>query len=131
MATGIPPHVEAMSKIEDLTNLIRQEREDRLVHYENVKIAIVDKIEEVSEANGQITHPSVIKMFDEFGAKIESTISSKIDAVLCAIQNSNRGGRIEDGVDVNIDAELAIIVNRGPKGRIWSYRGRFWSVPES
>ena len=43
MATGIPPHVEAMSKIEDLTNLIRQERDDRLVHYENVKIAIVDK----------------------------------------------------------------------------------------
>ena len=130
MATGIPPHVEAMSKIEDLTNLIRQERDDRLVHYENVKIAIVDKIKEVSEANGQITCPSVIIMFDEFGTKFESAISSKIDEVLCAIQNSNRGGRIEDGVDVNIDAERAIIVNRGPKGHIWTYRGRFWSVPE-
>ena len=130
MATGIPPHVEAMSKIEDLTNLIRQEREDRLVHYENVKIAIVDKIKEVSETNGQITRPSVIKMFDEFGTKFESAIPSKIDAVLCAIQNINRGGRIEDGVDVNTDAERAIIVNRGPKGHIWTYIGRFWSVPE-
>ena len=69
-----------------------------MVHYENVKIAIVDKIKEVSETNGQITRPSVIKMFDEFGTKFESAISSKKDAVLCAIQNSKRGGRIEDGV---------------------------------
>ena len=52
MATYIPSHVEAMRKIEDLTNLIRQEREDRLAHYEDIKIAIIDKIEEILEANG-------------------------------------------------------------------------------
>ena len=52
MATGIPPHVEAMSKLESLTSLIREERNDRVRHYEEVKLAIVHKIEHVSEVNG-------------------------------------------------------------------------------
>ena len=87
MATGIPPHVEAMGSIQDLTSLIKQEREDRLEHYEQIKVTIMEKIEEVADENGQITRPSVIKMFDEFGSKFESAISSKIDSVLRAVQN--------------------------------------------
>ena len=55
MATGIPPHVEAMGAIKNLSTLIMQERKDRLQHYEEVKVAIADKIEEVAEDNGQIT----------------------------------------------------------------------------
>ena len=51
MATWIPPHVEAMSKLESSTSLIREERNDRVRNYEEVKLAIVDKIKEVSEAN--------------------------------------------------------------------------------
>ena len=82
MATGIPPHVEAMGSIQDLTSLIKQEREDRLEHYEQIKVAIAEKIEEVADENGHITRPLVIKMFDEFGSKFESAISSKIDSVL-------------------------------------------------
>ena len=78
MATGIPPHVEAMGLIQNLTTLIKQEREDRLEHYESIKTVIADKIEEVAEENGIINRPLVMKIFDEFGAKFETSILSKI-----------------------------------------------------
>ena len=82
-----------MGSIQNLTSLIRQEREDRLEHYEKNKVVIAEKIEEVAEENRQSTHPSVIKSFDEFGSKFETAISSKIDLVLQAVQNGNREGR--------------------------------------
>ena len=130
MATGIPPHVEAMGSIQDLTSLIKQEREDRLEHYEQIKVAIAEKIEEVADENGQITRPSVIKMFDEFGSKFESAISSKIDSVLRAVQNGNRvAGGIEKGNEDR--TERVSNTKLGPKGHLWSYKGRFWSVPEN
>ena len=38
MATVIPPHVEAVGMIQNLTRPIKQEREDRLEHYEQIKL---------------------------------------------------------------------------------------------
>ena len=49
MATGIPPHVEAMGSIQDLTSLIKQDREDRLEHYKQINVAIAEKIEKVAD----------------------------------------------------------------------------------
>ena len=69
-------------------------------------------------------------MFDEFGSKFETAVTSKIDSVLLAIQNSNRG-RLGDGVDDEGDGKGSEMVNRGPQGHMWTYRGRFWSVPEN
>ena len=106
MATGIPPHIEAMSKIESLTSLIREEQNDRARYYEEVKLAIIDRIEEVSEANGQITRPAVIKMFNEFGSKFETAVISKIDYVLLPCQNSNRG-RLGDEVGNEGDRKVS------------------------
>ena len=68
--------------IQNLTSLIKQEREDRLAHYEQIKTVIANKIEEATEGNGQITRPLVMKMFDKFGAKFETSISSKIYTIL-------------------------------------------------
>ena len=82
MVTGIPPHVKAMGSIQNFSSLIRWEREDKLEYYEQIKVEIVEKIEEVAEENGQITRPSVIKLFNEFDSKFEKAISSKIDIVL-------------------------------------------------
>ena len=55
MPTGIPPYVEAMGKLDELTKLIRQEREEQLHHYKEIKATIGDKIEQIAEENGQIT----------------------------------------------------------------------------
>ena len=49
-------------------------------------MAITDKIEKVADENGQITQPSAIKVFDKFGSKSESAISSKIDSVLRTVK---------------------------------------------
>ena len=89
MATGIPPHVEAIGVIQNLTSLIKQEREDQLDHYDQIKPVIADKIEEVAEENGKINRPLVMKIFDEFGAKFENSFSSKVDTILQIVQNSN------------------------------------------
>ena len=78
MATGIPPHVEVMTKLDTLTKLIYQDREDRLKHNEEVKCAIVNKIEEISVANGQITRQGVEEIFNEFGSKFENTVAKKL-----------------------------------------------------
>ena len=64
--------------IQNLTSLIKQERKDRLAHYEQIKTVIANKIEEVAEENGKINRPLVMKIFDEFGAKFETYILSKI-----------------------------------------------------
>ena len=89
MATWTPPHVEAVGMIQNLTSLIKQEREDRLAHYEQIKTVIANNIEEAAEENWVITRPLVMKMFDEFGAKFETYILSKIDTILQTVQNSN------------------------------------------
>ena len=78
MPTGIPPHVEVMTKLDTLTKLINQDREDRLKHNEEVKCTIVNKIEEISVANGQITRQGVEEMFNEFGSKFENTVAKKL-----------------------------------------------------
>ena len=96
MATGIQPHVEAMGAIKNLSTLIMQERKDRLQHYEEVKVAIADKIEEVAEDNGQITRPLVLKMFDEFSLKFSSNLDKKIDAVLEAVKENNNSTHKSD-----------------------------------
>jgi hypothetical protein len=85
MPTGIPPHVEAMGRLDKLYKLILEEREERRNHYEDMKTIIADKIEEVAETNGQITRPAVERMFDEFGTRFGTHISKKIDDVLRSV----------------------------------------------
>ena len=60
-----------------------------MAHYKQIKTVITNNIEEVAEENGQITRPLVMNMFDEFGAKFETSILSKIDTILQKLQNSN------------------------------------------
>ena len=53
MATEISPYVEALGSIQNLTPLSRQEREDRLEHYEQIKVAIAEKIEKWRRKTGR------------------------------------------------------------------------------
>ena len=82
--------------------------------------------------NRQITCLSVIKMFDEFASKFKTVISSKIDSVLCAFQNGNRECRDsteeENGYGYGVEDT---VIQIGPRGHLWSYRGKFWSVPKN
>ena len=82
MATDIPLHIEVIGKLDELTCLIRLEREKQLEHYEEIKRTIGDKIEQIAEENRQITYPAVMKLFEDFSAKFETIITNKIDLVL-------------------------------------------------
>lgn len=127
MATGIPPRLHAMGLIQNLTELIKQDREDRLKHYKKIKVVIAETIEEKTEANGQITCPSVIKMFNEL-SKFETAILVKLDLVFCVVHNRNKECRdTEEGNDGLENMSVKI----GPKGHVWSYREKFWSVHQS
>ena len=84
----------------------------------------------VRSTYGKIMHPLVIQMFDEFESKFETAVTSKIDSKLLAIQNSNRG-RLGDGVGNEGNRKGSEMVKRGSQGHMWTYRGRFWSVPEN
>ena len=94
--------------IQFFTSLIKQEREDQLAHYEQIKTVIANNTEEVAEENGQITRPLVMKMFDKFGAKFETSILSKIDTILQTVQNSNANQRFiglrRSGQDENMSS---------------------------
>ena len=99
-------------------------------HYEQIKVTIAEKIEEVAEKNRQINLPSVIKTFDEFGSKFETVIQSKIDVMLQTVQNKNKERRDnteeENGYSYGME-DTAIKI--GPRGHLWSSRGKFWNVP--
>ena len=127
MATGIPPHVEAMTMIKSLTSLVRQERDERLQHYEEIKSVIADKIEQVAEENGQITRPLVLKMFGDFQTTVESSISSKIEALLEAIDNRSTFGKNRN-IESHASKESDFSANSGYD--LWSYEGKFWNVPK-
>ena len=130
MPTGIPPHVEAMGKLDELTKLIRQEREERLHHYEEIKATIGDKIEQIAEQNGQITRPAVIKLFEDFSEKFQTTITDKIDTVLRSVVGPTGG----DGSNTEQNNQSTIQENtsmeRSTGYTLWSYKGKFWHVPE-
>ena len=89
--TGIPPHVEMMTKIQELTNLIKIEREERKRHYEEIKISVGDKLEELAVTHGHITRPAVEKLFEDFSATFKTRISEKIDNVVENVLASTTG----------------------------------------
>ena len=125
MATGIPPHVEAMSKLDDLYELIKEEREERRNHYEEIKNAISDKIGEIAEENGQLTRPAVEKLFEEFGTRFENKVTEKIDQVLRSVVQQPSS---TENVRVDIIEESD---EMGVGGfQLWSYDGKFWQVPK-
>jgi hypothetical protein len=128
MATGIPPHVEAMSKLDDLYKLIKEEREERRQHYEEIKNAIGDKIGEIAEENGQLTRPAVEKLFEDFGRRFENKVTEKIDQVLRSVvqeqqpgtnTETNRVGVIEESDEMGVGGF-----------QLWNYDGKFWQVPK-
>ncbi len=129
MPTGIPPHVEAMGRLDKLYKLILEEREERRNHYEDMKKIVADKIEEVAETNGQITRPAVERMFDEFGTRFGTHISKKIDDVLRSVVQISEPGAHGDNRDaINAEIGESTMVRDGFK--LWSYDGKFWMVPQ-
>lgn len=127
MATGIPPHVEAMAMIKKLTMLVWQEREDRKKHYKEIKSVIAEKIEKVAEENGQITRPLVMKMFGNFQTNVESSISDKIEELLKKFDD-HCINNIEDNNYVTNDDD-DVLPNK-TEYHLWSYDGKFWNVPK-
>ena len=98
-----------MGMIQNLTSIIKQEREDRLAHYEQIKTVIANNIEGAAEENWVITRTLVMKMFDEFGAKFKNYILSKINTILQTVQNSNMNktniGLRRSGQDDNMSSD--------------------------
>ena len=81
----------------------------------------------MAEENGQITRPLVMKMFDEFGSKFETSISSKIDSLLQTVQQSNDNQTdlclMNSGQDENTSSDSSGF-------NIWTFGGKFWNVPK-
>ena len=133
MATGIPPHVEAMTKINELAELIREEREERRQHYEEIKQTVGDKIEEIAIQHGNITRPAVIQLFNDFSSRFENTISNKIDGVLESVlarTGHSASQNNENSTNNSFGSEESTITD-SMNYTLWSYKGKFWHVPES
>ena len=74
-------------------------RERRQIIALKLKMVIADKVKKVVEENGQITLPSVLKIINKFESKFEITMSSKLDLVLCVVQNGNKESRYVEEVN--------------------------------
>ena len=81
-ATGIPPHIEAVKKLDQLVDLVELERAERKEHFEAITKAVGEKIEELAMENGTLTRPAVERLFQDFGRQFETHISKKIDTVI-------------------------------------------------
>ena len=68
MTTGIPPHVGTIGKLKTIF-MLREEREERKSFLSEVKEAI----------SGQVSRPVVEGIFYDFGEKLETKLSEKID----------------------------------------------------
>ena len=85
--TGIPSHVETMVKLEGLIYLIQLERRERKDHYKEITDVISSKIEEISKSNGQITHPAVENLFEDFSSSFTEKIGKQNEETLSKIPN--------------------------------------------
>ena len=129
MPTGIPPHVEAVRKLNDLVDLIKLEREERQAHFEHITATIGDKMEEIALENGQVTRPAVEKLFQEFGEKFGTEVSTKIDSVLRSVvaQNHQNSVPVEDRGYENEDTNHEMTGGYP----LFNYDGKFMQVPQN
>ena len=129
MPTGIPPHVEAVQKLNELVELIKLEREERMAHFENITATIGDKLEEIALENGQVTRPAVEKLFEEFGEKFGTEVSAKIDSVLRSVvaQNPQNSVPVHEG-EHDFDDINSEMTGGYP---LFNYDGKFMQVPQN
>ena len=111
-----------------MVELIKLERDERKQHFEEIKDVIGNKIEEIAEANGNITRPAVEKLFDDFSKRFQTSVTEKIDTVVRNIvaQNSQNSGTPQT-------EQLAVLDGDGMEsGRypIFNYNGKLMQVPK-
>ena len=132
IATGIPPHVEAVRKLDELVELFKLEREERKNTFNDIKNVIGEKIEEIALEHGQITKPTVEKLFEEFGKKFETQVTKKIDDVLRSVVAQNpipHGGTVEvSGGGSSGNAEDN--TNDEMSYPLYNYDSKFMQVPK-
>ena len=127
MATGIPPHVEAVKKLDELVDLVNLERDERKRHFDDIKNAVGEKIEEIAIENGTLTRPAVERLFDSFGKQFETHISAKIDSVLRSVVQppevtAEQVEVVQQETHLNRDSDSG-------KYPLFYYDGQFWQVP--
>ena len=127
MATGIPPHIEAVKKLDELVDLVNLEREERKHHFDDIKNAVGEKMEEIALEHGTLTRPAVERLFDSFGKQFETHITQKIDDVLRSVIQPEQVA--EQQVEV-VSQERELDRNRD-NGRypLFYYDAKFWQVP--
>ena len=78
----IPPHVNVITKLEELINLFLEEREDRKRQFEKMAEIVSKKLEEIAADNGSLARGSVENImkaeFETMRQNMESSIHKTI-----------------------------------------------------
>ena len=78
-------------------------------------------IEDIAEHRVHITRPAVVQLFNEFGAKYESTVTENIDELIRnVIRNTNNTGGVLESEEGSKHTGL----HTGGY-RLWNYHGHF------
>ena len=105
---------------------MKEERLGKIHQFYNIKELAGKNIEDIAEHRVHITRPAVVQLFNEFGAKYESTITEKIEKVL---RNVTRNANTTDGVQESEEGRYHIGLNT--EGFcLCKYHEKFWQVPQ-
>ena len=127
LATGVPPHVEAAKKLDELVDLVELERSERKQHFEEIKQVVGDKLEEIAIENGNLTRPAVEVLFEQFGRQFETHITKKIDDVVRnvvqpPVVQQSQVPVVTEGINPNDPRDSG-------QFPLYYYDGQYWQVP--
>ena len=104
---------------------MKEERLGKIHQFYNIKELVGKNIEDIAEHRVHITRPAVVQLFNEFGAKFESTVTENIDELIRnVIRNTNNTGGVLESEEGSKHTGL----HTGGY-RLWNYHGQFWQVP--
>ena len=116
--TGVPPHVEQLNMITTLLDLCQTTFEKVNNQSETVRLSVFDALENRALENGQITRAALLEVIDEFRTQMSDQIET--------LRNEGIEGRRG-----NLQAQnTAALPAANATGTLFSYRGRFWDVPD-
>ena len=81
-ATGVPPHVETLKKLDFVVKLLLEERSCRKKWEENFASTLTNTINEVALDAGQITRPKMVEIMEQHTRGLKETFKDDMEDII-------------------------------------------------
>ena len=129
--SGIPPHTHILVSLSDLIDKFMKEREERLELFDKMGEMVSAKLERIAADNGSLTRSAVKTMFEDEFSSFKTSITTEISASVAQSLSAYRLQPDINSIGNSVQEREQSNGERDGKYKMYSYSGRFFSVPKN